>query len=265
MLQVGYKPVNELLENSMPTSSSLRLISAQWPAPAQVKAYVTTNQANMALHVGDDPRKVLLNRAQLTEQLQLTQPICWLEQQHTTLVVKADHWQQPPIADAVWTDQPGLACAVMTADCLPVFFTDLKGEKVAAAHAGWRGLLGGVLENTVAAMHTDPAQLIAWFGPAISQAAFEVGEEVRAAFVEQDAEAVAAFIPTEKPNHWLADLYQLARLRLMRLGLTACYGGDYCTYNQSDLFYSYRRSARSVNIGGRMASLIWFDPPSQKS
>lgn len=230
------------------------LLRADWPAPKHVQAYVTTAQANMALHVGDNPQQVLRNRAQLMNQLGV-QSIAWLEQKHTTHVVRATDWREPPVADALWSDEFDRAIAVMTADCLPVFFTDIKGKKVAVAHAGWRGLLNGVLENTVAAMNILPNRLIAWLGPAISQAAFEVGEEVRAAFVEQNIATQSAFIPSDRPHHWLADLYQLARLRLAAIGVTACYGGDYCTYRQTDLFYSYRRSAQT----GRMASVIFLN------
>ena len=182
-----------------PPQSSLGLIQANWPAPAHIHAYVTTRQANnMALHVDDHPETVLHNRTQLTNQLNLTQPICWLTQQHTTQVVKAECWQPPPIADALWSDQAGLACAVMTADCLPVLFTDVSGQQVAAAHAGWRGLLAGVLENTVATMAAPPHQLMAWLGPAISQAAFEVDDSVRTAFVAQNNKTAQAFIFSNK-------------------------------------------------------------------
>ena len=246
--------MNSTVSFLAPLTAPLTLLRADWPAPDHVQAYVTTAQANMALHVGDDPQQVLQNRAQLMNQLGV-KSIAWLEQKHTTHVVRAADWQQPPVADALWTDEIDRAIAVMTADCLPVFFTDIKGEKVAVAHAGWRGLLNGVLENTVAAMNILPDQLIAWLGPAVSQVAFEVGEEVRAAFIKQNAFAQAAFIPSNRADHWLADLYQLARLRLANLGLTACYGGHYCTYNQADLFYSYRRSAHT----GRMASVIFLN------
>ncbi len=245
-------------------STEITLIQADWPAPACVRTCVTTRQtgvsegafayANMALHVGDDPQKVLQNRQQLTEQLQLTQPICWLDQQHTTEVVRAELWRQPPVADALWTDQPGLACAVMTADCLPVFFTTMDGQKVALAHAGWRGLLAGILENTVAALGVPAEQLITWFGPAIGLDGFLVGEEVRAAFIEQDPQAEQAFEASIFEDRWFGDIYRLARLRLARLGIAACYGGIYCSHNQGQLFYSYRRAQTT----GRMASVIWI-------
>jgi YfiH family protein len=158
-----------------------------------------------------------------------------------------------PEADAAFARQRGKVCAVMTADCLPVLFCDRAATTVAAAHAGWRGLHAGVLEKTVAAMPCAPDQLLAWLGPAIGPAAFEVGDEVRQAFVQDDALAAAAFVP-HQPGKWFCDLYQLARMRLRRAGVASIYGGDLCTFSDPQRFFSYRRDA----VTGRMASLIWL-------
>ena len=149
---------------------------------------------------------------------------------------------------------PGRVCAVLTADCLPVLFCDRQGTRVAAAHAGWRGLAGGVLESTVEALAVAPGQLLVWLGPAIGPQAFEVGAEVRRAFVEQHAEAGDAFV-TQTNGRWLADLYRLARIRLRALGVNAVYGGEFCTFSDPERFFSYRRD----QVTGRMATLIWLD------
>ncbi len=182
----------------------------------------------------------------------------WLRQVHSARVVELG--REPnlnPEADAAFTREPGQVCAVLTADCLPVLFCDRAGGVVAAAHAGWRGLAGGVLEATVAAMRVPPNEILAWMGAAIGPQAFEVGDEVRGTFVAQHPEAAAAFLPhpAAAPGKWLADLYQLARIRLSHAGVEAIYGGGRCTFSEADHFYSYRRDG----LTGRMASLIWLD------
>lgn len=230
-----------------------------WPAPARVRACVTTRQGgvsaapfdsfNLGDHVGDDPAAVACNRQHLRDVLGC-QPI-WLEQVHSCVAVKA----LPGVcatADASWSETPGEACAVLTADCLPVLFCDRAGSVVAAAHAGWRGLAGGVLESTVAAMRTAPGDILAWMGPAIGPHAFEVGDDVREIFVASHPEAAAAFAP-HAPGKWLADIYRLARIRLQHAGVQDVYGGGRCTFGEADRFYSYRRDG----VTGRMASLIW--------
>lgn len=244
-------------------------IPVDWPAPANVKAFYTTrcggassapyDSFNLGLHVGDNPAHVLQNRQHLIDALTGLETIAWLDQVHGNEVFFADNvCEKPPQADAGITTKKHLGCAVMTADCLPVLFCDKNGKQVAAAHAGWRGLVNGVLEKTVAQFTSPSSQLMAWFGPAIGPEAFEVGAEVRQAFMQasknpgQDA---AAFIENPaKASHFYADLYQLARLRLQRAGITAIYGGDFCTYHDRKNFYSYRREA----ITGRMASLIYL-------
>lgn len=233
-----------------------------WPAPANIRARVTTRvggssegpwrSLNLASHVGDDPAHVALNRAWLRAQLP-AEPV-WLEQIHGTDCVVAEQVAGLASADASVSFGVGTVCAVLTADCLPVLFCSADGGCVGAAHAGWRGLLAGVLENAVRAMQVEPARILAWLGPAIGPERFEVGGEVRAAFVARDAEADAAFRP--HPLHadkWLADLYALARLRLSQAGVAAIYGGSLCTVSDAERFYSYRRDGAT----GRMASLIW--------
>lgn len=235
-------------------------IGPDWPAPARVRACVTTRSHgdsqppfehfNLGDHVGDDRLQVEINRAWLAQQLQCT-PV-WLQQVHGEDVVRA---QPGPVAlaDACWTDEPGIACSILTADCLPVLFCDRAGSRVAAAHAGWRSLAGGVLENTLQAMQVPAADVLVWLGPAIGPAVYEVGPEVRDAFVRQHAAAAGAFAPSVRDGHWLADLYQLARTRLAAAGVSTVYGGGFCTLSDPR-FYSYRRNAMT----GRMASLIWL-------
>jgi hypothetical protein len=181
---------------------------------------------------------------------------CWLNQVHGTRVVDAAHPDGVPDADAVVSRSAGAVCVVMTADCLPVLLCDRAGSVVGAAHAGWRGLQGGVIEATVAAMQVSPSEVIAWLGPAIGPTAFEVGDEVRAAFVGDAAVAAAAFQPSATPGKWLADIYLLARQRLQVLGVNSISGGDLCTVTDRERFFSYRRDG----VTGRMASLIWLDP-----
>lgn len=236
-------------------------ILPDWPAPIAVKACVTTrlggmSQApfdsfNLGDHVGDAPEAVAANRRRLQQAL-CCQP-AWMSQIHSATVVEASP-QACPTSDASWTGTRGVGCAVLTADCLPVLFCDLAGTRVAAAHAGWRGLAAGMLEATVAAMHTPGTQLMAWLGPAIGPASFEVGAEVREAFVSRHAAAVEAFSPSRNAGRYMADIYQLARIRLAACGVSAVFGGGFCTL-KDPRFYSYRRSART----GRFASLIWLD------
>lgn len=243
----------------------LSLIQPDWPAPAVVQAISSTRLGgvsvgpyaglNLGAHVGDQPTAVASNRQLLVEAAAMPQSPFWLEQVHgievATLPVSST---EPVIADAVFSDQPGQVCAVMTADCLPVLFCDASGSQVAAAHAGWRGLAAGVLEHTLARFSAG-AEIMAWLGPAIGPMAFEVGNEVVQQFTAIDPQAEAAFVRQSK-HKWLADLYQLARLRLQHAGVQAIYGGSYCTFTQDEWFYSYRRDGQT----GRMASCIWLQP-----
>jgi YfiH family protein len=240
------------------------MILPDWPAPSGVHSLMTTREGgvsgppwtslNLGDHVGDDPANVAVNRARLRRQLPAEPG--WLRQIHSTRVVELGRDGNRE-ADAAFTRQAGTVCAVLSADCLPVLFCDRAGSVVAAAHAGWRGLADGVLEATVAAMQVPPGEILAWMGAAIGPQAFEVGDEVREAFVSQHPEAAAAFLPhpSSVPGKWLADLYRLARIRLARVGVDAVYGGGRCTFREAESFYSYRRDG----VTGRMASLIWLD------
>lgn len=240
-------------------------IEPDWPAPAPVRALSTTRDGgvsegvfrglNLGAHVGDDAVKVEANRALLQQAANIPGRLNWLNQVHGTAVHSvSNQYDGVPEADAACAHEAGLACIVMTADCLPVLFCDRAGTRVAAAHAGWRGLQAGVLEASLAAMGGDPADILAWLGPAIGPEAFEVGGEVRDAFMAEQAEAAAAFQPSPNEGKWLADIYRLARLRLARAGVSAVYGGEHCTHGDGERFYSYRRDGRT----GRMASLIWL-------
>lgn len=239
------------------------LILPDWPLPAGVKACSTTRHGgvslppydslNLGTHVGDEERAVADNRQRLVVGASLPQMPVWLEQVHGTRVVRLDGQTPTDLqADAVYSNVPGQVCAVMTADCLPVLFCSQAGDEVAAAHAGWRGLCNGVLEQTLAAFAVQPGSISAWLGPAIGPQQFEVGPEVRAAFIAADAVAAAAFTP--QGDKFLADIYLLARQRLQRAGIHTIYGGDRCTVSEISHFFSYRRDG----ITGRLASLIWL-------
>ena len=236
-------------------------ITPDWPAPAQVKSLMTTRlggvsqgpyaSLNLGSHVEDDAAAVGANRAQLRSMLP-AEPV-WLNQVHGTRVVQAEHAVGVPDADASYTRQPGVVCAVLTADCLPVLFCARDGSVIAAAHAGWRGLAAGVLETTLAAMQVPAAEVMVWMGAAIGPNAFEVGAEVREAFIASYPGAARAFKPHQ--HKWLADIYTLARIRLNTCGVRGIYGGGLCTYTDATRFYSYRRDV----VTGRMATLIWLD------
>ena len=239
------------------------MLQPDWPAPPGVFSLMTTREGgashspwasfNLGDHVGDDPAHVAENRTRLRQKLPAEPG--WLKQIHSATVIEVGSGAIE--ADAAFTRQVGSVCAVLTADCLPVLFCDRAGSVVAAAHAGWRGLASGVLEATVAAMQVPPSEILVWMGAAIGPQAFEVGDEVRQAFIESHPDATTAFVPhpsSGDPTKWLADIYQLARIRLNRVGVHAIYGGGRCTFNEADRFFSYRREG----VTGRMASLIWL-------
>jgi len=238
-------------------------IVPDWPAPARVRALISTRNGgvsaapfdtlNLATHVGDDPAAVARNRERLRRRARLPAEPHWLEQVHGCAVADLDGSAAPRCADASVTSTPGEVCAVLTADCLPVLLCNREGTRVAAAHAGWRGLAGGVIEATVDAVGAEGRSVLAWLGPAIGPAAFEVGDEVRAAFVAHDPDAATAFVPNGH-GRWLADIYRLARRRLDARGVGFVGGGGYCTITEADRFFSYRRDGHT----GRMASLIWI-------
>ena len=209
---------------------------------------------NLADHVGDDPGAVKQNRQLLRVDLELPREPCWLQQVHGTRVIDAGLSAENHEADGSFALQPGVVCAVMTADCLPVLLTDREGTRVAALHAGWRGLAAGILERGVEALGTSPGQLLAYLGPAIGPQAFEVGDEVRQVFCDHDPGAAEAF-HSRIPGKWMADIYFLARQRLSARGLDNIYGGGRCTFREEADFFSYRRDRTC----GRMATLIWID------
>ena len=237
-------------------------LAADWPVPDNIIAGTTKRSGgasqgayaslNVGAHVGDDSQAVEENRRQLRNLIDLPNEPGWLQQVHGVAVLTAPYTIAEPKADACIATTPGTVCAVLTADCLPVLFSSVDGQTVAAAHAGWRGLSAGILEATVDAFECSPDQIIAWLGPAISQPAFEVGDEVREQFIAQDFAAAAAFV-VNTAGRWQADLYSLARLRLKNCGVTRIFGGDCCTFAQSDEYFSYRRDGQC----GRMASLIF--------
>ncbi len=236
-------------------------IIPDWPAPEHVRAYSTTRQGgvsqgawsslNLAMHVADDPINVAENRRRLSEVLAIPNEPYWLEQVHGTEVVRPE-LKTAHCADAAFTQQLNTPCVVMTADCLPVLFCDEQGTAVAAAHAGWRGLAAGVLEQTLKCFD-EPSKVMAWMGPAIGPEHFEVGDEVRETFVQQHAAAENAFV-ISRSGHWMADIFLLARQRLLSAGVPHIFGGGICTYADADHFYSFRRES----VTGRMASLIWL-------
>ena len=217
-------------------------ITPDWPAPRNVRALVSTRaMGDMA-----GPGRAAL-RARVPGEP------AWLTQVHGTAVLNLDEKSISLVGDASVTRSPDTVCAIGAADCMPVLLADEAGGVVAAAHAGWRGLSAGVIEAAVGEMRVRPASVIAWLGPAIGPRVYEVGEEVRAAFVERDAAAAVAFVAT-RPGHWLLDLYAVARQRLAKLGVNRVYGGGLCTYSDPERFYSYRRDRAAA----RMAALIWL-------
>ncbi|MEN0036162.1 MAG: peptidoglycan editing factor PgeF [Cellvibrio sp.] len=244
-------------------------ITPDWPAPANVRSYISTRAGgvsaspyasnNLGLHVGDDSDAVAKNRAQLSDELGLTQSPQWLEQVHGVKVVNAKSDGVVRTADGSYSDQSGQACLVMTADCLPILLCDKQGTQVAALHCGWRSLAKGICARGLQKFTAKPGDILAYLGPAISQPHFEVGIDVLEAFFKaarnQDhAEQIAkAFVSAQRPLHFYADIYALARAELNALGVTAIYGGGYCTYADEARFYSFRRD----KVTGRMASLIW--------
>lgn len=245
-------------------NEKLEFIYPDWRAPANVRAVTTTRVGgvsrgpyesfNLGDRAGDDPECVRRNRALLRAALNLPLEPVWLRQVHGVSVVDAAA-RAGVTADGAWSGMPGVVCVVLTADCLPVFLCDREGTKVALVHAGWRGLAAGVIEAGARALGIPGPELLAHLGPGIGPQAYEVGDDVRLAFVDKDAGAARAFQP-HGADKWRADMYGLARMRLLALGVRAITGGEYCTYRERDKFFSYRRDG----VCGRMASLIWLNP-----
>lgn len=243
-------------------------IEPDWPAPARVRALSTTRRGgvsrapfdslNLGAHVDDDPRAVAANRTALMGAAGLPGTPRWLTQVHGIGALHADSVSDGLEGDASWSATPGVVCGVLTADCLPVLLCERGGRAVAAAHGGWRGLAAGVLEATIDAMGCDPRTLMAWIGPGIGPAAFEVGEAVRDAFRASDPGCGPCFAPG-RPGHWLADLGLLAERRLERAGVDSVQRASACTYSDRARFFSYRRDGQT----GRMATLIWLQPGAE--
>jgi hypothetical protein len=241
----------------------IETVTPDWSAPAQIRACCTTRSGgvsqqpydslNLGLHVGDRADHVLQNRRRLREQLLLPADPCWINQTHGVEVVTLEQDDKRD-ADAAITRETGRIAVVMTADCLPILLCDRAGSEVAAIHAGWRGLQGGVIQSTLAAMHSSPQQLMAWIGPGITQASFEVGDEVYTAFVDVLPGAASCF-SANQPGHWLCDLAGLAAAVLRRGGVEEVSQSSHCSYRDAEMFYSYRRET----VTGRMASLIWIN------
>lgn len=246
------------------TLSPADWIEPEWPAPAGVRALMTTRSGgtsigaysslNLGTAVGDDPSCVERNRAALSAWL--PSPPRWLRQVHGTRAVDAATVVSPPEADASFTFEPGVVCVVQVADCLPVLLARRDGTGVAAAHAGWRGLAAGVIEHALEALDCPGDQIVAWLGPAIGPDAFQVGDDVRRAFVEPDPAAAGAFRSDTTPGKWRADLFALARLRLAARGVADVHGGGMCTFANPARFYSFRRDG----VTGRMSALVWREP-----
>jgi YfiH family protein len=240
----------------------IETIQPNWQAPSSIHACCTTRRGgvslapfdafNLGLHVGDRDTDVIENRRLLRESLALPSEPCWIDQTHGVHAVTLE-LDSNRDADAAITRARGKIAVVMTADCLPILVCNREGSEVAAIHAGWRGLQAGVIETTLAALHSSVQDLMVWIGPGISQPCFEVGADVHAAFIDRVANAQACF-SANRPGHWLCDLAGLAESVLRTAGVTEVARAPYCSYSDSDLFYSYRREP----VTGRMASLIWI-------
>ena len=241
---------------------SASLIYPDWPAPNNVSAISTTRQGgfslqpydelNLGTHVGDDINRVTKNRRIVEKIAALPESPRWLNQVHGTIVARANNWQQGDKADAIISYSLNQVCTIMTADCLPILLCNQ--QQVAAIHAGWRGLASGVIEKTLQQFNCSPKEIITWLGPAIGSTKFKVGTDVFQSFTQQSSKAKQAFQQTDE-NHYLADIYLLAKQRLNAYGTYAVFGGKYCTVSETDHFFSYRRDG----VTGRMASMIWLN------
>jgi hypothetical protein len=242
----------------------MAIFTPDWPIPSSVSAISTTRELgyshapfhefNLATHVNDDYDCVHQNRQLLIEQASLPEPPRWLTQTHSNIVIHSDNWFENIEGDACFSNQPNQVCVVMTADCLPLLICNNKGTEVAAVHAGWRGLANDIIANTLQQFSAPPKELLVWLGPAIGPKAFEVGQDVFDIFTQRDPQSTLAFESTNV-DHYLADIYLLAKQQLSKLGVTQIFGGDRCTFQDSNSFFSYRRDGET----GRMASMIWLN------
>jgi YfiH family protein len=231
----------------------MKYVKPHWPAPSHIKACTTLRDVWCPEESGDHDTHY--PKTLLKSLLALPSDPIWIKQTHSTIAIEAIPENKDKNADASFTHQAHHICAVLTADCLPLLICNKSGTKVAAIHAGWRGLANGIIETTLAAIKEPADDLLVWLGPAIGPQKFEVGKDVFDAFMNHDTNAMTAFTPHIE-GKWFANLYNLAKMRLQAKGVSAIYGGDFCTYSQDDLFFSYRRDKGKT---GRMVSLIWID------
>ena len=245
---------------------TMNWLQADWPAPDFIKAGTTLRKGgmslspydsfNLAAHVGDELTVVKKNRAILQQSLNVPNAPLWLEQTHSTQTILLPSEEAIPKADAAYTTEKNIVCAVMTADCLPLLITDRQGSCIAAVHAGWRGLYDGIIEATIKKLPVVPESLLVWLGPAIGANVYEVGKEVYDAFtLSEDADEAKRAFTSVSEEHWLFDIYHMAKLRLNKIGVKQIYGGDRCTLSEEEQFFSYRGDG----VTGRMASLIWIE------
>lgn len=244
----------------------IEIIRPGWSAPAAVRAFTTTRiggvskppfaTLNLADHVDDQHEAVIANRELLRRQFSLPAEPVWLTQVHGDRIVDASAVETPTAADGSFAERSNVICAVLTADCLPLFLCSRDATRVALLHVGWRGLARGVIDAGIEALNQRPDGLIAWLGPAIGAAAYEIGEDVRVALINADPSLESCFERSPRAGHWFADLYRLVEAALLRSGVTDCtYDKTLCTYRNKELFFSYRREPRC----GRMASVIWIE------
>ena len=240
------------------------IIKPEWDAPHHITAFTTTrldgaSQApyhhfNLALHTGDNPQHVEQNRQRLMQTYNLPNEPCWLTQTHSDKVIHVDH-DETREADAAITSKSNQVLAIMTGDCMPILISNRNGNEIAAIHAGWRGLAQGIVENTIHSMQSQSQDLIAWIGPAICETCFEVGDDVKSAFISQYDFVEFAFVPAKHDNKWYANMSAIAKLIFNQLGITSIFESKRCTIEEENLFYSYRREGAT----GRIASLIWIN------
>ena len=243
----------------------IQSITPDWPAPPSIHALTTTRKGgvsqgnfasfNLASHVLDDPNAIIQNRRRLRTYFNLPSEPLWLNQQHSDIILTEASYSPNTIADGLYTHHSHILCTVLTADCLPILLCNQNGTEVAALHGGWRGLTNEIIEKGIACFESPSFTLLAWLGPAIGPEQFEIGNEVRELFIRHDPRSTTAFQPLKQREKWLANLYELARQRLIQCGVKQIYGGNYCTYTNDNLFYSYRRHHPT----GRMATLIWIE------